>query len=71
MTLRVVFIDDPAEAYENGLASGRFDRDAGSPQFFARYEYLASDAENGQIVADHFRNVSNTYITIERKEIAR
>ena len=67
MSLRVVFIDDVSEAYENGLALGEFDRDANSAQFFARFEYLASDAENEVVIADHFKTISHRYLTLQRK----
>ena len=66
--LRVVFIEDVSEAYENGLRAGVFSRDTAAPEFFTRFEYLASDSLYGVIVADHFKTISNHYLTVSRKD---
>ena len=69
MSLRITFDDDQAAPYENALAVGTFDRDPDSPEFLGRFEYLFSDAgEDGVIVADSFRGLSNRFITISRKD---
>ena len=68
MSLRVVFIDEVAEAFENALARGEFDRDPTSRRFIGRYTYLYSDADDGVIVADSFQGLSNNFVTIARKD---
>ena len=56
-------------AHENALLVGAFNRNPGSPEFLGLYEYLASDEEDGVIVADHFRSALG-YITISRPIVA-
>ena len=53
MNLRVAFIDEVAEAFENALATGDFDRDPTSRRFVGRYTYLYSDESDIACVTKH------------------
>ena len=42
------------DAFNNGLNRGAFNNDPASPLFWALHELLASEIEDGEIVADWF-----------------
>ncbi len=57
------------DAFNSALDSGMMARDTASNIFWARFEYLASDVENGTVVADWFYSrISNVWTRVERKD---
>ena len=58
-----------ADAFNSAIASGEMDRDSQSNEFWARFEYRASDVEDGRVVGDWFySSLSNVWTRVERKD---
>ena len=56
-------------AFNNALDAGMMAREIGSNKFWARFEYRASDVEDGRVIADWFFSpLSNIYSRVERKD---
>ena len=63
--------EDLADAFNNAIAKGAMQRDHQRDQttFWGRFELIASDAEDDEVVADWFINVfTNEYIRVPRKD---
>ena len=61
--------EELSDAFNNALDAGVMDRDSGSRKFWARHELIASDVEDGEVVADWFLNpFSDVFIRVPRKD---
>ena len=56
-------------AFNNGLATGKFSNDPMKHEFWAHHELLASESQDGAIVADWFRQqTTKKFVCIPREE---
>ena len=61
--------EDWSLAFNNGLARGEFCNDPNKHEFWAHHELLASELQDGAIVADWFRQQNiRKYVRIPRQE---
>ena len=62
--------EDLDDAFGNALDQGVMDRDSQSRIFWGRFEFLASDVDDDEVVqADWFLNeISNVYTRVPRKD---
>ena len=61
--------EDLDDAFANALAAGVMERDSQSKVFWAKFQFLASDVDDDEVVqADWFHSeFTNEYIRVERK----
>ncbi len=61
--------EDLSDAFNSALAAGVMSKDSRSKTFWARFEFLASDVDDDEVVqADWFHSeFTNEYIRVERK----
>ena len=63
--------EDLGIAFNNARARGVFSDDPNQKTFWAKHELMASDLENGAVVADWFLNIDiKTYLRVPRKELS-
>lgn len=56
-------------AFNNAIDAGVMERDSNSHKFWGRFRYLASDTEDGRVVADWFYSaLSNVWTRVVREE---
>ena len=63
--------EDMSDAFNNAIAQGVMQREDQRDQktFFAKFEFLASDVEDDEVVADWFLNeLTAQYIRVLRKD---
>ena len=61
--------EDLDTAFDNAIEAGVLERDSQSRKFWARSEFLASDVEGDEVVADWFYDaLSDVYTRVPRKE---
>ena len=64
--------EELSDAFNNALDAGAMERESPSRKFWARFEFLASDVEGDDVVADWFYNVlSDVYTRVPRKDIPK
>ena len=64
--------EDMSDAFNSAIEAGTMERDTQSRTFWARFEFLASDIDDDEVIqADWFHNtISDVFICVPRKDIS-
>ncbi len=63
-------VDDLSAAFNNAIGAGAMQRDAPAKvSYWARYEYLAHDVEDGVDV--FYNSLSGLFVRVTRKEVSK